>query len=291
MSIINLTFYENLNVKINKLKLKNIITNDIDAWEILKDYHNIYNKLWIAENQNLSCGPMGTLPKIYPVIFKPIINLFGMSRSFKIIYNKKEYNNNIKDGLFWMEYLNGIQYCIDLIILDGNIKFYSCLKSVPYNEGTFNYHESIPDYELPNNIVNWINNNLSNYTGCVNLELINNNIIEAHLRLNGDFYLYNDKFVIELSNLYNLKKWNYEYNISKKYLIPIFVNKDINLKLIDKNDIYLILKKYNCNNLLFDNINSFYQKETLSRYIMFENIDLIEGLKAKEDINELIFLS
>ena len=43
-------------------------------------YHNIYNKLWLSEIQGVPCGPMGVQPGAYPVIMKPIINLFGMSR-------------------------------------------------------------------------------------------------------------------------------------------------------------------------------------------------------------------
>ena len=281
-------YYENINYKINKLNLKNIITNDISAWQTFKNYHHIYNKIWIAESQNIDCGPMGVYPKKYPIIFKPIINLFGMSRSFKIINNKEEYDNNLMDGLFWEEYLTGNHYCIDIILLDGEIKFYSCLKSFPLTEGTFTYHESMPEYLLPKNIVEWIKNNFKKYSGCLNIETINNKIIEAHLRLNGDYYLYNDDFTKELHKLFNNNRWELDYKISKKYLIPIFINKNKDISEIDENDIVDILKNFNCNKLQFDNINSKYQKETLSRYLMFECKNLDSGLKAKDDIQDII---
>lgn len=281
--------YENINYKINKLKLENIITNDIDAWKKYKNYHHIYNKIWIVESQDLNCGPMGCLPNKYPIIFKPIINLYGMSRGFKIINNEQEYFKNLKDGLFWMDYLSGNHYCIDLILLNGEIKFISCLQSFPYTEGTFSYHESIINYQLPGNISNWIIKYFEGYTGCLNIELIDNKIIEAHLRLNGDFYLYDDNFAKELHNLYNFKKWNLKYIIPKKYLIPIFTNKNINNN-IDQNDIISILDNYNCNNIFFDDINSKYQKETLSRFLMFDCDNLNNGLKAKDDILDILIL-
>lgn len=277
----------NLNSKIKQLECKNIITNDIDAWKFYKNYHHIYNKIWIVESQDIACGPMGCYPSEYPIIFKPIINLFGMSRGFKIIKNKEEYDKNIKDGLFWMPYLMGNHYCIDFIILDGKIKFYSCLQSYPFTEGTFNYHESIPEYKLPLKIENWIKLHFKNFTGCVNIEIIDDIIIEAHLRLNGDYHLYDNEFTKELHELYNNKKWNLKYKINKKYLIPIFVDKTFQINKIDNNDIFLILSKFNCDNVQFDNIDSKFQKETLSRYLMFDCEDISQGLQAKEDIIDL----
>lgn len=281
-------YYENLNQKIQKLNLHNIITNDIDAWKIYVIYHHIYNKIWIAESQNLSCGPMGVYPVEYPIVFKPIINLYGMSRSFKIIYNENDYDNNIKDGLFWEKYLSGNHYCIDIILLNGKIKFYSCLQSFPFTEGTFKYHESIPEYILPEHITKWILFHLKNYTGCFNIEIINDHIIEAHLRLNGDYYLYNDNFTKELDKLYNRGIWELEYKIEKKYLIPVFINNKNNINDIDAKDILDITNKYYCNNIHFDDINSNYQKETLTRYLMFECNNLQNGLKAKDDILDII---
>ena len=198
-----------------------------------------------------SSGPMGTYPKNYPVIFKPIINLFGMSRSFKIIKSKKEYNKNLKDGLFWMKYLDGTHLCIDLILLNGNIKFFSCLKSHSFTEGTFLYHESIPDYLLNENIIKWINKYFYNYTGCLNIETINDIIIEAHLRLNGDYNLYNDEFTKELHNLYNYNTWNLDYKIKKLFLISIFINFNYDVSNINFHDIIKIIKYHNCNNIVY----------------------------------------
>ena len=278
--------YENINKQCKNLDIKSVISNDIEAWNKYKSYHHIYNKLWIAESQDIQCGPMGIKPKKYPIIFKPIINLYGMSRSFKIISKEEEYFKYLKDGLFWMEYLDGNQYNVDLIILNGEIKYYTALESVPFTEGTFKYHKALPNYSINSKIIYWINNHFKNYTGCLNIEIIDNKIIEVHLRLNGDYYLYDEEFTKELDNLYNNNSWNYSKKIKKKYLIPVFVNKNIGK--IDYNLIIQILENYNCDNIHFDNINSNYQKETLSRLLMFECKNLKNGLNAKDDILDII---
>lgn len=281
--------YISLNQYISNLNLsKEIITNDFDAWKKLKNYRHIYDKLFIAYSQNIDSGPMGLYPKSYPIIFKPIINLFGMSRGFKIINNIDEYNSNLKDGFFWMKYFPGKQINLDLIIINGNIMFYSALISHDNKDGTFNYHESLPDYNISISIKEWIKKNLSKYIGCLNLEIINDNIIEAHLRLNGDFYLYNQRFVKELENLYLHKEWNLNFKIKKTYLIPIFVNSNLKTHNIDFKSILKLLNRYKVNSLRIDNINSNYQNENRSRLFMYDINNIENGLLVKELILKIL---
>ena len=56
----------------------NIPLNDLDAWISYPDHNWIYNRLDIAKYQKLKCAPMPIQPTQYPVIIKPIINLYGM---------------------------------------------------------------------------------------------------------------------------------------------------------------------------------------------------------------------
>ena len=280
--------YMNLYDYIEEYNFKNIkVIDDTDAWIKNPDYNFIYNKLWIAQSQGISCGPMNVYPNKYPIVFKPIINLYGMSRGFKIITDEKEYDENIKDGFFWEEYLKGDHCCVDLIIVKGKVKFFSALRSIPSDNGSFEYHESIPEYELPEHITFWISEHLEEYTGPINIELINGLIIEAHLRLNGDFQLYNKEFVSSLDNLYETGSWDLlNFEIEKKYLIPIFVEKNISknkLNIIEKN-IFLASKKFKLNNLLVDNINSQTQSEYLSRAFMIDISNIIDGFYIKKKI-------
>ena len=276
----------------NKIQ-SSIIENDVQAWIYYESKRHLYNKLWICESQDIAAAPLGIYPKSYPIVFKPIINLYGMSKGFKIIYSIEDYDKNIDNGLFWMKYLNGKHYSIDLVILDGKIKAISTFESFASEKGTFEHHKSIPEYKLSDKNIKWIEKHLHDYIGCINLEIIDDVIIEAHLRLNGDFYLFDDQFVLELNKLYENKLWNddYIYKCPQKYIFPIFVYKDINKNKLDqikKEDIYQICDTFNANSIRFDDTSSIYQSEYYSRYLIFDINDYNEGCLLKKKINDFI---
>ena len=145
----------------NILKQKNkeglIPIYDTEAWTKLKPWNFVYDKLFIADSQGLPCGPWGTYPNKYPIIIKPIINLFGMSRGFQLIKNEKEYDLITNaDGHLWEEYLIGDNMTIDLIIINGEIIDYYPIRSIPGQNGSFKYHETLIDYQIPDNVKKWI---------------------------------------------------------------------------------------------------------------------------------------
>jgi hypothetical protein len=264
--------------------------SDADAWVKFTDHHHIYNKLWIAEVQRLPCGPMGVYPNRYPVIFKPILNLYGMSRGTKIISNEEQYDENIRDGLFWEEYLQGTHRCIDLVVTDGQIHFISCLESVKGPViGTFDYHKSVPDYKLPNSIKNWIETIFDDYKGCINIETINDKIIECHLRLNGDAQLYDQSFADQLINFINGTSNSIQTKIDQKYIIPLFVKKGFS-KLSNDEVITALCDQYGANSVHFDDPNSINQSEHMSRLLIFDIYDLQLGLELREAIKKYLMV-
>ena len=278
--------YKSLIDHIKENELENIkVTDDSNAWIEYPKFNFIYNKLWLATSQDIPSGPMGIYPNKYPIVFKPIINLFGMSRGFKIIHNENEYNNNIKDGFFWEEYLEGDHHCIDIIINKGKIVFTSALQSYSDGNGGFLYHTSLPEYKLPYHLEFWLNMYFNEYTGCINLETINGLIIEGHLRLNGDFHIYNTTFVKSLDFFYKNEIWDLNYDIKKTYLIPIFVAKDFDINDTIKimNKVIEVLEKENITSFYHDKIDSKCQSEWKSRLFMFEvknfTLELLEKIK------------
>jgi hypothetical protein len=283
-------YHESLPNKLNRLNIKNILYNDIDCWNYYKKEKQIYNKLWLAEIQGIECGPIGTIPNKYPIVIKPIINLYGMSRSFKICYNIDEYMNYQKDGCFWTPYFSGYNYNYDIIFDKGKIIFYTVLISKPSVNGTFDYHVYSPDEEMSYNITLLLETYFNEYSGPMNIEVISNNIIEGHLRLNGDSYIYNDEFFINLSRLIDKKSYN--LNVSKKiiYLFPYFVNSYFDLKFLDKKEVEEILFKKNCNLVYWDNIKSNYQRDDLCRLLMYITNNYNDGINIRKEINNNLII-
>jgi len=275
--------YQSLRTIFDKKKYDRFPCNDIEAWNNFPEYHHIYNKLWIAESQGVPCGPMGIYPENYPVIFKPVINLFGMSKGIKIINNDNDYDANVSDGVFWEEFLTGTHRCVDLVVDHGKIIFSSCWISIPGKQGTFDHHISDPYYVIPDHILEWIQTFFDEYRGCLNFETIDGIIIECHLRLNGDSQLYNETFAEELNQFLKGETDKINYKIDKKYLIPIFVNKNYQ-KALDEQKVLSLCDKYDVLSIFFDNINSKYQSEYMSRIIIFDIKDLEKGLELRNII-------
>jgi len=269
--------------EINQINL--IPTNDISAYITYPQYNIIYNKMFLAELQNLPTAPWGIYPSKYPIIIKPIYNLKGMSRGFQIINSIEEYDNiENADGFFWEPYLTGINRTIDVILVQGKIKAWYSVISKPGEEGTCEYHYNELDYVLPENIIKLLEQLLEDYTGTINIEVIDGYIIEAHLRLNGDYFSYPEVFFDRLVELYKYKRWNYEIKLDDVYFFPIFVKEkprvsyqqvlDLikqDVKTYRKGDIYSLNQGYNW-----------------KRWLSFTVTDLDKGLKIKNKILNLL---
>jgi len=267
--------YQDLNIK------PIIPTSDQMAIELYPEYKNFYNKKYLSQIQEIKHG--FNKPKKFPVVIKPYKNLKGGSMGFRIVNEEKNFKLN--EGDFWMELLTGEHLCIDLFILKGKIMFYSILRSKAAKEGTFEYHESMPDYKLSLEIQNFILEHFNKYTGILNCETISNKIIDFHLRANGDFYLYNDNIVKQIINLYFNQKWEIKnYNIPKMYLFPIFIKKDKSFE-VDLDEIIKILEKYNCNNLMYK-----YKLESPggNRIFIYSSNNFEDGNNAKHEILEIM---
>ena len=287
--------YKSLEKYLQEKECKDLIPNyDTDAWTRLRPWNFVYDKLFIADSQQLPCGPWGTYPNKYPIIIKPIINLFGMSRGFRLIKSEKEYQAiDNADGHLWEEYLTGDNMTIDLIIINGQIKDYYPIRSIPDDNGSFKYHETLLEYRISDRIIVWIANYLSDYVGVINMEIIGSYIIEMHLRLNNDFY-YDDIFVDQLIEFYKSGNYIVKPNIRKKqqiFFFPIFItkeqfentefenNKKKVIKLLDEQDLVKSIRWFNLNSL---------SQWVYLRLLTFEAYSLSEGLAIKLMIKRLL---
>ena len=261
----------------------NIYTCDIQSYINNPKYNFVYNKLFVSQSQNVPCAPLGIYPKTYPVIFKPIYNLHGMSRSFYKIHSDEEYDTYFKDGLFWQEYFPGPQVNLDVVYNKDQIVFYSALQSISGNQGSFKSHETLIDYVIPSKIENWIHTYLKDYKGCLNIEIISGNIIECHLRLNGDFHLYNPEFV---GNLYEFFLGNIDtinYIVPYTCMFPLFIHRNLinSLKTNTEKFTRFLMKNPNVITFYYDKLDSIQQSHLL-RAMMIEVNDYTHGEKIIE---------
>jgi len=260
-----------------------VYTCDIQSYINNPKYNFVYNKLLVSQSQNIPCAPLGIYPTTYPVIFKPIYNLHGMSRSFYKIHNDEEYDTCFKDGLFWQEYFPGPQVNLDVVYNKDKIVFYSALQSISGNQGSFKSHETLIDYVIPSKIEKWIHTYLKGYKGCLNIEIIDGNIIECHLRLNGDFHLYNPEFV---GNLYEFFRGNIDtinYNVPYTCMFPLFIHRNLinSLKKNAEKFTRFLMKNSKVITFYYDNLDSIQQSHLL-RAMMIEVNDYTHGEKIIE---------
>jgi hypothetical protein len=189
-----------------------IPTEDADSYRLYPQYRWIYNKLLVAESQELPCGPHGIIPDAFPVFSKPIYNLRGMGMETRIFRDREEYLNGRDPGHMWMSRLEGEHVSTDVAVIAGKPRWWRHVVGSPLPSGMFDYWtilaEAKPDLEAY--CGRWIGGNLSAYTGMVNLETIGGRIIEAHLRFADQWPdLYGAGWVDALVELYAHGRWSY----------------------------------------------------------------------------------
>lgn len=141
----------------------------------------IFDKLIVSRKLGYVCGPVGmVVPKPDTYIVRPCVNIPGMGRDAKFHYIEND-TKHLPAGHFWSEVFKGRHLSID----------YREGKQVLAVEGfrsseelwRFNMWKKVDDYiPLPMAFINLI----KKYE-YINIEYIDGNPIEIHLRKNPDF--------------------------------------------------------------------------------------------------------
>lgn len=191
----------------------NIPTEDGDAWRWYPDYKWVYNKLAIAESQNLVCAPHGIDPDSFPVFSKPIYNMRGMGAGSSVLRTLKEYKNRQRPGHMWMTMLEGEHVSSDVAVVNGEVKWLRHSVGEPLEGGMFDYWTVLAAAkpEIENYLADWVKTNMPAYTGMLNFETIDAVIIEVHLRFADQWPdLYGDGWVEALVKLYAKGTWEFD---------------------------------------------------------------------------------
>jgi len=219
---------------IEDLNIGNLVypRNDKEAYTMYHDFNNVYNKLELFKYQKINCNPLPILPdkNDYPVVIKPIINLYGMGLNSIKINNEKEIVKYKKSGFFWCKFVSGKHISYDLIVNKGVIIYHCAFEGIKHRTfGMFKKWTQI-DISIPNIIKKYIKDKLLNYTGSVNIEVIGETMIEVHLRMGDIDFCHDDILKLALLNINNKHEQVFkQLEIIKKnkykpiYLIPLWL--------------------------------------------------------------------
>lgn len=191
----------------------NIPTEDGDAWRWYPEYKWVYNKLAVAESQDLACAPHGIDPESFPVFSKPIYNMRGMGAGSGVLRTSKEYKHRQRPGHYWMQMLEGEHVSTDVAVVGGEVKWQRHSVGEPLEGGMFDYWTVLAATKpaIERYLANWVKKHMSAYTGMLNFETINAVIIEVHMRFADQWPdLYGKGWVEALVNLYAENAWEFD---------------------------------------------------------------------------------
>lgn len=191
----------------------NVPTEDGDAWRWYPKYKWVYNKLSVAESQDLDCAPHGIDPDHFPVFSKPIYNMRGMGAGSGVMRTMKEYKYRQRPGHFWMQMLDGEHVSTDVAVVDGEVRWQRHCVGAPLEGGMFDYWTVLATTKpaIERYLANWVKKHMPDYTGMLNFETINTVIIEVHMRFADQWPdLYGDAWVEALIKLYADGVWEFD---------------------------------------------------------------------------------
>lgn len=303
--------------------------NDFDVWQSYskddskKKWLWMYNKLQLSESLNIKCAPIGVYPSEsdYPVIVKPIINLYGSGRGVLKFDSREKLTkfsrSELGGGMFWTPFFTGEHLSIDVILEKGRIKFYTIFEGKKGERlGEYDWWESLSDRKLSSKLKKWIKKTFrdtdifddtdTSFTGVIHIETIDNQLVECHLRMGHlglcgvTNYLESNDDVLgkALIQLYKEGVWMglpSLYKIPKIFIVPLYVDID-EYQYISNPEL----------NTVFDYINSLskYKKITMVQQCPGIDVaahpvkcikawtifggDLEECMKLRDDIREMM---
>jgi len=166
--------------------------NDIEVWNS-SDIHPedlwIFDKLIVSKKLGYVCGPKGiSVPSSGYYIVRPCVNVLGMGRGAEIRWldAERDTSEQMPDGFFWCQIFTGRHLSVDFCDEEQVL----CVEGVR-NESDplwkWQKWNRIDDMIVP--YPTFLLDQLKGHYTYINVEMINGNIIEVHLRRNPDFPL------------------------------------------------------------------------------------------------------
>jgi hypothetical protein len=158
------------------------LINDCDVWKFIDGEDAwVYDKLILSKRLGYHCGPAGVAPETSGnYIVRPISNYRMMGRGSSIMHIDAG-QDIIPDGYFWCDVFTGRHLTFDYHY--GT----QCLAAEGFKDSTrtdrFSSWKKTADvFELPELL-----HSIAKKYEWLNVEVIDNKIVEVHLRYNDDF--------------------------------------------------------------------------------------------------------
>lgn len=201
-----------------------IPVDDVTAFQHFKNKNWVYNKIALMHSQHIDAYPHGVIPTSFPVFSKPITNLWGLGLGAKIL---REWNPDTDyiPGHFWMPYLSGEHFSVDVVVKDGMVLWTATAEGNTNDVVPFTHWKITPETPpaVLATIEEWVCLHLSKHTGVVNFEIIGNTIIECHLRMSCQWVVfYGKEWLKEVVNLYANGQWSHPLSARAGYSLPLW---------------------------------------------------------------------
>ncbi len=270
------------------------------AYDKYKKHQKVYDKLWVAESQNMKCGKLDDLvnnpdeiSKLpFPIFIKPRWgHKSASSKGCYKIKGESDLKKHLhKKNVMWSSFVDSTEGMTDYILKEGNI----------VHQITYNYSEKqngfsddwkyiSKDNTPPDYVTEWVNKNIKGFNGVVNVQYRGPSIIEVGLRLaRGGSYItstQNEPLIKNINNVVDLKDW--DYNLEKEIDYSPFYA----FKCHTYMPILFLFPQYFLDNFIASNGgNSFYEyyfeptgKNGMVFFQFFHN-DFDKGMSAKKDM-------
>lgn len=215
--------------------LPGVPLSDTEAWNAYSEWRWIYHKTEVVAAQGVPCGVMPDEPTSYPVVLKPITNMYGMGWQAYILKSRSDYQKHWGHTGMWMPLCEGPHRSIDLLLdRDGNVVWWTCFEGeLTRTFGAFSEwrwtHQSDPGaHSVVDLFARTLLPRLAGYHGCICFESIGDTIIEAHLRPGDMLALWHDQeWLAELRSwLAGERRWSlgveYRPATEVRGLLPIW---------------------------------------------------------------------
>jgi len=172
------------------------VEDDAQAYERIPEMRWVYHKPLLYDRLGVDYGLYPALPNAsaYPVVIKPVINLYGLARGVSVAHSPDDIAN--APGCLWMPMAHGNHWSVDVSVSANGIAIRT-VQGVPHPRlGMFSYWmraDAPTDVEA---VVREIVAALDISEGVINVELIGTTPIEVHLRPSDEFdWLYSGEAV------------------------------------------------------------------------------------------------